>query len=292
MKEYHNPYKTALDGLLIEDPVKSFFDFCKERESIRKKRELGQSPPWSSDPIFQKGRFLNVFREHDRGSVSIIRFARNLKDELPKLIHALFFCRWVNRQQTIDMLTSSDLSKFEELVKKLNALQVWCNKTAYPVESIQWEGKTYQRFEAASELFYNIQAQLTKIIISSERCVVKATKNVNEKFKMKNDFPIFMAIMDIAWFRPDIINPGSNVPTGIGAVAYLNRLQNHLGLSNHKETFDRMIALQNSYWPEAERIFYPIDIEYISCECRKYFSYVNGTKSFKDKNLFIPNVNF
>ena len=46
---------------------------------------------------------------------------------------------------------------------------------------------------------------------------------------MKNDFPIFMAVIDVAWFRPDIIKPESHVPTGIGAVAYLDRLQAHLG---------------------------------------------------------------
>ena len=58
-----NPYANSLDGLEIEDPVKSFFDYCKERESVRKKRESGQPFPWSEDLIFQKGRFLNVFRE-------------------------------------------------------------------------------------------------------------------------------------------------------------------------------------------------------------------------------------
>ena len=95
-----------------------------------------------------------------------------------------------------------------------------------------------------------------------------------------------MAIIDIAWFRPDIIYPNSHVPTGIGAVAYLNRLQKYLGLTNHQETCDKMIQLQNEYWPEAKREFQPIDIEYQSCECRKYYSYVNGTKLFEGKNLF------
>ena len=45
---------------------------------------------------------------------------------------------------------------------------------------------------------------------------------------MQNDFPIFMAVIDIAWFRPDIIPIESEVPTGIGAVAYLDQnLQFH-----------------------------------------------------------------
>jgi hypothetical protein len=53
-----NPYKNSLDGLEIKNPVKSFFDYCKERESIRIKRESGAPFPWSKDPIFQKGRFF------------------------------------------------------------------------------------------------------------------------------------------------------------------------------------------------------------------------------------------
>ena len=55
-----NKYKGALEGLVIEDPVKSFFDYCKERENIRLKREAGENFPWSEDVIFQKGRFLNA----------------------------------------------------------------------------------------------------------------------------------------------------------------------------------------------------------------------------------------
>jgi len=120
--------------------------------------------------------------------------------------------------------------------------------------------------------------------------IVEATNSINDKFKMSNDFPIFMAITDIAWFRPDVINPASPVPTGIGAVAYLDRLQEYLGMDSHKLTCEKMIELQKEYWPEAKREFQPIDIEYLSCECRKYHSYINKTKAFEGKNIFTPKV--
>ena len=68
-----NPYAHSLDGLEIEDPVQSFFDYCKKREAVRVKRESGEEYPWSDDPILQKGRFLNVFREDDKVSKSIIK---------------------------------------------------------------------------------------------------------------------------------------------------------------------------------------------------------------------------
>jgi len=291
MNEFHNPYATALDGLIIKDPVSAFFDFCRERENIRLARESGTPAPWTEDPIFQKGRFLNVFREDDRGSIAILRFAKNLEQDLPTLIQALFFSRWCNRQQTLDKLSTNILSKPEELRKKLETLEPWCNVTAYPVEPVHWEGTQYSRLDAATILFGKIKELLTETITGAQGDVIKATNGVNDLFRMQNDFPIFMAIIDLAWFRPDVIDPGSHVPTGIGAVAYLDRLQTHFGLDDHQQTCNQMIKLQKEYWPEAKREFQPIDIEYLSCECRKYYSYVNGTKLFEGKNLFQPKWN-
>jgi hypothetical protein len=288
MNNFHNPYATALDGLVLDDPVSSFFDFCREREDIRLEREKGATAPWTDNPIFQQGRFLNVFREDDRGSKAILHFARNLEKDLPALIHALFFARWCNRQETLDKLSSKILSQPKELIKELGMFDPWCNGTAYPVEPIHWEGKQHSRIDAATTLFGNIKESLADAITGAQGDVIKATKAVNALFRMQNDFPIFMAVIDLAWFRPDMIDPASHVPTGIGAVAYLDRLQTHFGLDDHRQTCDRMIALQKDYWPEAKRAFQPIDIEYLSCECRKYYSYVNGTKLFEGKNGFYP----
>ena len=164
----------------------------------------------------------------------------------------------------------------------------WCNYDAYPVEPVWWEGKEFSRIDSATELFDDIKEPLSDLIRNADGDVILATQMVNEKFKMGNDFPIFMAIIDIAWFRPDIIKPSSPVPTGIGAVAFLDRLQDYLGLSNHQETCEEMIKLQKKYWPNSKREFLPIDIEYLACESRKYYSYVNGTKEFKGKNVFTP----
>tara|TARA_B100000497_G_scaffold12378_1_gene14097 strand:+ start:5164 stop:6027 length:864 start_codon:yes stop_codon:yes gene_type:complete len=284
-----NKYRTSLDGLVIENPVESFFNYCIERENIRIKRESGEAFPWSEDKIFQKGRFLNVFREDDRVSKSIINFAKPLTDDLPLLIQALFFGRWCNRQETIDKLNHEDLLDADPLKDKLNRLEQWENFNAYPVQDVMWNEKTYSRIDTATTLFYEIKDDLTEIVLDSNLDVIQATKNINKRFKMENDFPIFMALIDIAWFREDVIPITSQVPTGIGAQPYLDRLQEYLGLESHQAVATEMISLQKEYWPEAKRTFYPIDIEYQSCECRKYFSYINGTKKFEGKNRLIVN---
>jgi hypothetical protein len=282
-----NKYRTSLDGLVIENPVESFFNYCIERENIRIKRESGEAFPWSEDKIFQKGRFLNVFREDDRVSKSIINFAKPLTDDLPLLIQALFFGRWCNRQETIDKLNHEDLLDADKLKDKLIQLEQWENFNAYPVQDVMWNEKTYSRIDTATTLFYEIKDDLTEIVLDSNLDVIQATKNINKRFKMENDFPIFMALIDIAWFREDVIPITSQVPTGIGAQPYLDRLQEYLGLESHQAVATEMISLQKEYWPEAKRTFYPIDIEYQSCECRKYFSYINGTKKFEGKNRLI-----
>ena len=155
MTDAYNPYADALDGLVLDDPVAAFFDFCRERERIRVRRTSGAAAPWSDDPIFQQGRFLNVFREDDRGSQALIRFATPTKDNLPALVHSLFFARWCNRQSTLDALRASQLKDPERLRHILETLPdpPWCNITAYPVEPVSWEGTRYSRFEAATLLF-------------------------------------------------------------------------------------------------------------------------------------------
>ncbi len=288
MQKQYNPYANALDGLTIDNPVESFFNFCKERENIRLKREKGLPRPWSRDPIFQNGRFLNVFREDDRVSKSIFKFVDRLQCSLPELIRALFFARWCNHQEILDQISKEIFMRPYELKNQLRDSDYWCNENAYPVENIVWKNKIFSRINAATVLFDLIKKELTAMIIDSDKNVIRATEEINKYFRMKNDFPIFMAVIDIAWFRPDIISPNSHVPTGIGAVAYLDRLQNFLGLKNHQDTCEKIILLQKSYWPDAKRQLHPIDVEYLSCECRKYYSYLNATKKFEGKNFFQP----
>ncbi len=285
-----NPYQNSLAGLKIADPVKAFFDWCIEREAIRVRREAGEPPPWTRDPVFQKGRFLNTFREDDKGTKAVLRFAAPVRESHPDLIHALFFARWCNQHATLNALSPSILKTPDALRHALlhEVNQPWASEV-YPVVPAQWEGRAYERLDACADLFPRCLGFLADCIRGARGNVMSASEAINARFKMSNDFPIFMALVDLALLAPDLIGPDSPVPTGIGAEPFLDLLQGHLKCANHQETAEKMIRLQATYWPEARRKFTPIDIEYLSCECRKYFSYINGTKKFEGKNLFIPN---
>ena len=66
-----------------------------------------------------------------------------------------------------------------------------------------------------------------------------ANERINARFQMSNDFPIFMALIDLAWFMPELIRPDSPVPTGIGAAPFLDLLQQHLNCATHDEVSAR-----------------------------------------------------
>lgn len=256
---------------------------------MRDRRERGDTPPWSRDPVFQQGRFLNVFREQDKGSQALIRFCQPVAHSFPELLHALFFGRWCNQHSTLDRLSPAALHKPEQLRHALlsRVPQPWSSE-AYPVVPALWNGETFDRLEACVRMLPSCIGFLETCIRNANGDVVHATNAINAQFQMSNDFPIFMAVIDVSWFEPTIISPDSRVPTGIGAEPFLDRLQEHLAVPDHHSACDRMIELQAECWPEARRRFTPVDIEYLSCECRKYYSYIHGTKTFEGKNLFTP----
>lgn len=81
--------------------------WAKERESIRKKKEAGDAPPWTQDPILQTYRFCNVRRRDDRVSRWLIEnfycHDDNFEDLLVRL-KWVALCRWVNWPPTISAI--------------------------------------------------------------------------------------------------------------------------------------------------------------------------------------------
>jgi hypothetical protein len=74
-----------------------FFQYANEREAIRIRRERGESPPWTTDPVLQKYFFCNVFREDDKTTVWFREHIRDAVSSSPK--KSLLACaafRWFN----------------------------------------------------------------------------------------------------------------------------------------------------------------------------------------------------
>lgn len=70
--------------------VEGLWDFCREREAIRLRKEAGQPPPWTENIILRKFHFCNIHREHDRGTRwymgTVVPAAENFDDLLWRTI--------------------------------------------------------------------------------------------------------------------------------------------------------------------------------------------------------------
>src|SRR3989338_5028152 len=61
--------------------VKEICDFVHERLSIWQKKTSGLAMPYTKDPILQKYRFCNVFRECDKQMIAIHTMLNPLRDD-------------------------------------------------------------------------------------------------------------------------------------------------------------------------------------------------------------------
>ena len=82
-----------------------FFEFATERENIRVRRETGQEPPWTPDPILANNFFCNVFREDDKVTRWFREEVRDPVAEDPmKAVLACAVFRWFNFIPTGEVL--------------------------------------------------------------------------------------------------------------------------------------------------------------------------------------------
>lgn len=72
-----------------------------ERQSIKTKKDRGDPPPWTLDPIIANFRFTNVRREDDRVTVWIRENIREPYADHPNLWFMLCIGRWINWPNTL-----------------------------------------------------------------------------------------------------------------------------------------------------------------------------------------------
>lgn len=83
----------------IKDPVARFFAYLQEREAIRIRRQiLGRS--WTEDPILQRYRFCNVYREDDRTTRWFAKYVREPLRNKPEVMLATVIFRAFNLIRT------------------------------------------------------------------------------------------------------------------------------------------------------------------------------------------------
>ena len=90
---------------------RAFYAFARERYSIYLKREAGLPPPWTVDPILQKYRFCNIFREDDKTTAWFREKIRQPLRNSPLVVPATIVFRWFNRIEIGEILLPALLTR-------------------------------------------------------------------------------------------------------------------------------------------------------------------------------------
>jgi hypothetical protein len=85
--------------------VAQFFEFVNEREATRIRKESGAPAPWTEDPILQKYRFCNIFREDDKTTRWFRDNVRGPLKDSPSVALMTIAFRWFNRIEVGELLT-------------------------------------------------------------------------------------------------------------------------------------------------------------------------------------------
>jgi hypothetical protein len=80
------------------------FAFMKERHAIHLRREAGEPKPWTKDPILQRYRFCNIYRELDKVTMWINHHWVQPHKEDANLWFAMALARFVNWPDTLARL--------------------------------------------------------------------------------------------------------------------------------------------------------------------------------------------
>lgn len=85
--------------------VKELFAFIKERHAIYERRLAGAPKPWTRDPILQRYRFCNVYRELDTVTAWIRENWRDPYAENPDVWFAMVQARLLNLPASLEAVT-------------------------------------------------------------------------------------------------------------------------------------------------------------------------------------------
>ncbi len=86
--------------MLPAEGVREFFIYARRRHEVYLRRQAGDPPPWTNDPVLQQYRFTNIFRELDRTTIWCREHVRERYEGRPEVLPAIVVFRWFNKIET------------------------------------------------------------------------------------------------------------------------------------------------------------------------------------------------
>lgn len=263
--------------------------FAIERHSIYLRRAAGQQFPWTKDPILQKYKFCNIFRELDRTTVWIRENVREPFADNENLWFMIILARFFNRPECIaDVIEHawpsdkkwSSKRTLSLLKKRTRTGQLCWNPAAYNIYTPRVVG-TNMSEHICTKVFpvlWKDQNRISTFFESKPSC-----NEAWELFQLYPSFGTFMSaqiVYDLMHtkYLEDADDTDTWAGCGPGSVRGLNRVLgrdtnyrvnqreiDHDSLISEMSQIRRFIKWPNK-WPKLSMC----DIENVLCEFDKY----------------------
>jgi len=261
-----------------------YWYWIAERHNIYLNRQRGRPKPWSTDPIFQKYKFVNVFRRLDRTTDWLIKnFLEPHKDDDPSLI-AFNICwfRMFSRWQTGASVGWLEGWDQEKMTRKLNGL-ITPFTGAYIIHSEPGMNKVESISEACSDLEHMcFVGNALKTSVEEDRSMEVVWKGL-QQVRHVGPFMAYQMVLDMMYvpsLLANAVDRNTWTCTGPGALRGLRRLD---AAAMPKDSLQRMRDLQArsaECLAEIGAFHVPAldihDIEFALCELDKYSRVLYG----------------
>lgn len=152
------PHRQYAGSTSMQPDYAPIWHWVRERERIRLRKERGERPPWTDDPILSAYRFCNVRREDDRVTIWVRQNIREPFADHPYLWLMLCIARQINWPGTLAHLIATgawprtdNVDFLSAMVHELNAWQARGEKVytgAYMIPAPAEKGADKQAYIA------------------------------------------------------------------------------------------------------------------------------------------------
>lgn len=283
-------------------PSEALRQWVRERETVRLRRERGDPPPWTDDPIIGKYRFCNVRREDDRVTVWVREHIREPFADHPHLWFMLALARWTNRIDTLAELREQGwwpdrLDFSPDMLER--ALTIRANRGdkvftgAYTINAPSTKGASKVDYVARTVLGEPWKKRAIIADVFGGRLgplTLRAAHASFSRYQGWGDFMSYQVVVDMRFTRylRDASDMSTWAAAGPGTIRGLNRIAGRrvdLPLDQGR-ALSEMRKLYATIQDETGVAMDFSDVPNILCETDKYLRVMNGEGA--PRAVYIP----
>ena len=266
-----------------------------ERHRVYLRKAAKQPPPWTDDPILQKYKFTNVYRELDAVTVWIRKNWREPYANHQNLWFAMCIARQINWPDTLEEIGFPTYKwnpvKAAEIMEAMKDLGLKVYTGAYMIraDSGEWRSKAEYLCTKVLGEVWEARADIVPVLTNSNS--IEASTECLSQFYGWGGFMAYEVVTDLRWTRylrnaTDIMtwaNPGPGCCHGLNAIFGRDRNSK----PPKKLLLKEMRYLLKESKKYLERFMPPLemrDIEHSCCEFDKYWRTKTGVS--RPKSLY------